>query len=146
MTRAALLWALLALFALRVAGQLAVALGRAPFLPPMSDWYSGLLPYTPLLVSQIAIIVIFTKICVDQSRGTGYFARPQAHLAKPLWYFGWLYAGAMAIRYIATMTLYPERRWTGGTIPIVFHVVLAAFLLILAQYHRAATATHGRHH
>ena len=146
MMRAALLWTLLTVFVVRVVGQLAVALGRAPFLPPMSEWYSGLLPYKPLLAAQVAIVLLFVKVCIDQSRGSGYFARPQRHLASPLWYFGWLYAGSMAVRYGATMTLYPERRWTGGTIPIVFHLVLATFLLTLAHYHRAAIGTDGHHH
>jgi hypothetical protein len=44
MTRAAALWILLALFTGRVLGQLAVALDLAPFLPPMDEWQSGLLP------------------------------------------------------------------------------------------------------
>jgi hypothetical protein len=34
------------------------------------------------------------------------------------------------------MALYPERRWLGtGTIPIVFHWVLAAYLFTLAHFH-----------
>ena len=37
MTRAAALWTLLVLFVGRVAGQLAVALDAAPFLPPMEE-------------------------------------------------------------------------------------------------------------
>jgi uncharacterized protein len=34
------------------------------------------------------------------------------------------------------MSLYPLERWTGGSIPIVFHWVLAAFILVLGTYHR----------
>jgi hypothetical protein len=145
MSRAAVLWVLLGLFVLRVAGQLAVALGWAPFLPPMQEWYSGLLPYVPLLISQLLIIVLFVKICLDHGRGSGYFARPNAFFATPLWWFGWIYAAAMVVRYVVTMMWYPERRWTGGTIPIAFHFVLAAFLLILADHHRGARVN-GRHH
>jgi hypothetical protein len=28
----------------------------------------------------------------------------------------------------------PEQRWFGGTVPIVFHCVLAAFLFVLGSY------------
>jgi hypothetical protein len=30
---------------------------------------------------------------------------------------------------------YPELRWTGHTIPIWFHMVLAAFVYIYSRYH-----------
>jgi len=43
------LGALTALFAARVLGQALVALLDFPLLPPMSAWYSGLLPYPILL-------------------------------------------------------------------------------------------------
>jgi hypothetical protein len=135
-----LLWFLLALFVGRVLGQFAVALDLAPFLPPMQSWYSGLLSYKPLLASQVVIIVVFTRVCLDLSRGAGFFARPRWALAGPLWVFGWVYAAAMVTRYVITMALLPERRWIGGTIPIVFHFVLAAFLLVLADHHRRALA------
>jgi len=139
--RAAVLWLLLVLFVGRVLGQLAVAVGIAPFLPPMEAWYSGLLSYRPLLISQGVIIIAFTRVCVDLSRGRGYFSEPRQWLASSTWVFGWLYAAAMAARYAITMTMYPERRWTGGTIPIVFHFVLAGFLLVLSDYHRRALSS-----
>jgi hypothetical protein len=137
MKRAAILWLLLALFVLRVVGQLLVALGMAPFLPPMEAWYSGLLPYEPLLVSQLVIIGLFAKICVDVTRGEGYFARPHRWLDRPLRIFGWLYVSAMVLRYALTMR---------GIIPVSFHLVLAAFLLVLAGGQRRARSTHGIHH
>ena len=42
----------------------------------------------------------------------------------------------MAARYVVRMTRRPEARWFGGAIPIVFHLVLAAFLLTWGLYHR----------
>ena len=63
-----LLWALLTLFVLRVAGQAMVAFWGAPWLPPMERWYSGLLPYPLLLPAQIVIIVLMAKICSDSRR------------------------------------------------------------------------------
>ena len=136
MTRPALLWTLLALFALRVAGQLAVATGRASFLPPMDQWQSGLLPYPALLASQLAILAAFGVLCRQFSRGRGYFVHPRAWLATPLWVVGWIYASAMVVRYAVWMTIKPEARWTGDLIPVAFHLVLASFLLTVAHHHR----------
>jgi hypothetical protein len=56
-----LLWALLALFVLRVAGQALVALFDVRFLPPMEAWYSGVMPYPYLLPAQIVIIVLMAS-------------------------------------------------------------------------------------
>jgi hypothetical protein len=42
----------------------------------------------------------------------------------------------MLLRYAVTMAVHPERRWLGtGTIPIVFHWVLAAYLFTLGRFH-----------
>jgi hypothetical protein len=138
MTRAAALWTLLALFTGRVAGQLAVSLDAAPFLPPMEQWQSGFLPYPVLLASQLLLIAGLGTICRQFSRGGGYFVEPRMWLGTPLWIVGWIYAGAMAVRYVAWMTFHPEERWTGDLIPVVFHIVLASFLLIVADHHRQA--------
>jgi ABC-type multidrug transport system permease subunit len=35
----------------------------------------------------------------------------------------------MLVRYAVSMALQPEWRWFGHTIPIVFHCVLATFLM-----------------
>ena len=133
---ASLLWTLLFLFILRVLGQAAVAFLGVDFLPPMREWYSGLIPYNLLLTAQIAIIGLMTKICIDFSRGVGFFIAPKPAFGKPALYFGYLYLTAMVIRYILRMTLIPEARWFGGTIPIFFHFVLATFVILFARYHR----------
>jgi hypothetical protein len=147
MTRSAVLWTLLCLFALRILGQLLVALELARGLPPMDEWQSGLLPYPALLASQVLILVIFGAICVQFSRNRGWFVRPNRGLGVALWVFGWIYACGMVVRYIVTMMLRPEMRWTGDLIPMVFHVVLASFLLTIAEYHqracRAEALPHG---
>ncbi len=126
-TRAQLLWVLLALFALRVLGQLLVVAGLAPFLPPLEDWQSGLLPYPLLLASQVVILAVLAWVCVQFSRGDGYVVRPRAWLGTPLWIAGWLYAIGMVVRYALL------RR---DAIPVAFHIVLASFLLVLAHHHR----------
>ena len=126
-SRPALLWILLSLFALRVVGQLLVVAGVAPFLPPMDDWQSGLLPYPSLLTSQIVILVLLTIVCLHFSRNDGYFVRHHTWLATPLWTAGWIYAIGMIVRYALL------RR---DAIPVVFHIMLASFLLVVAHHHR----------
>ena len=54
---APLLWALLALFVLRVTSQTLVAFFDVDFLPPMQEWYSGSMACEYLLPSQIVIAV-----------------------------------------------------------------------------------------
>ena len=129
-----LLWVLLALFSLRVLGQLLVVTGQAPFLPPMDEWQSGLLPYPLLFASQVAIIAGLAVVCVQFSRGYGYFVRPHKWLATPLWVLGWMYAAGMLVRYALL------RR---DVIPVIFHLVLASFLLTIAHRHRRGAIGQG---
>jgi putative CocE/NonD family hydrolase len=133
--RALALWGLLGLFVLRVLGQLLVALGQAPFLPPMEEWCSGALSYPVLLCSQLLIMLIYGKVCLDFTRGRGFFVIPRRRLGSSLLTFGALYLAVMVIRYVIRMSLYPPERWTGGSIPIFFHWTLASFLLVVGQYH-----------
>lgn len=129
------LWVLLFLFCLRVLGQALVAFAQVQWLPPMREWYSGLLAYEWLLPSQLLIIILYGKVCVDFSRARGYFVEPSRRMARGLLLFGWVYLGAMVLRYILRMTFQPEERWVGGAIPIFFHWVLAAFILLVGRYH-----------
>lgn len=132
---AAILWLLLLLFILRVVGQVLVAFFDVGFLPPMARWYSGLLPYPWLLASQAVIILVYGKVCIDFTRGHGFFVRPRRRFGVALLAFGALYLGVMLARYGIRMGLYPGERWTGGSIPTFFHWVLAGFLLVLGSYH-----------
>lgn len=136
MTRA--LWALLALFVLRVVGQLLVAIGVGSFLPSWEEWFSGAVPYPWLLASQLLIIVLLGRVCLDLSFRRGFFAVPRPALGSLLRTLGSIYALAMVVRYAVRMGLYPHERWTGGAIPIFFHLVLASFVLVLGAYHRRA--------
>jgi hypothetical protein len=116
-------------------GQLVVVLYAPPFLPPMQEWYSGLMPYRYLLPSQVLIVVVFTKIALDIARGTGFWAQPKQPLGLWLRNFGIVYFLSMVVRYVLRMSWYPEERWFGGTIPIVFHWVLATYVIVLGSYH-----------
>lgn len=131
------LWLLLIAFCSRVLGQGLVVLGAAPWLPPMREWYSGLLPYPWLLPTQILIILVFGWICVDFSRESGFWVRTRPFLGRGLLWFGYVYLTAMVLRYALRMLLVPEARWFGQTIPIFFHWVLASFLIVVGWWHRA---------
>lgn len=135
----ALLWSLLFLFGLRVVGQAAVAFLHVEFLPPMSAWYSGLLSYPRLLAAQVVIVVLYAKICLDLTRGRGFFAVPRRWLGDGLLAFGSFYLAAMVTRYAVRMAEFPGERWSGGSIPTAFHWVLAAFLIVVGAYHRQRT-------
>ena len=86
----------------------------------MAAWYSGLMPYGYLLPSQIVIIALMAKVCVDFTRSRGLFFEPRRFFAGPWLWFGYAYLAAM----IARAVLLWDR-----PIPIVFHWVLAAFVI-----------------
>lgn len=56
-------------------------------------------------------------------------------VGKRLLILGGAYAFIMIARYILRMTMFPSERWFGGSIPILFHVILASFLITLSIYH-----------
>ena len=103
----------------------------------MSEWYSGLLAYPYLLASQLLIIILYAKVCLSFTRREGFFFRaPGRKTGTCLLIFGSIYFASMLLRYAITMQLYPARRWTSGTIPIFFHLILATFILLVGYaYH-----------
>jgi uncharacterized protein len=124
--RTTILWLLLFLFAARVAGQVLVAFLDVTWLPPMERWHSGLMPYPVLLTSQILIIALMAWICVDFTRGHGFFAHPRRFFAVHWLWFAWTYLGVMLARFFIQ----------GPTIPVFFHWVLAAFMIVVGLWHR----------
>lgn len=127
------------LFAGRVFGQALVAFVGVTWLPPMQQWFSGVIPYPALLVIQILMLVLMTKVSGDIWRGKGTFAVVRPHWSNFLIKFSAWYAGLMAFRYVLTMILHAEMRWFGQTIPIFFHFVLAGFIFVLGHYHKVTT-------
>lgn len=127
------------LFLLRVIGQALIVFAEVRWLPPMPAWQSGLLPYPVLLASQCAILAVQAKVSIDFARGDGVTVRRRPRLGRSLVIASAVYFTGMVVRYALTMLLYPERRWLGtGTIPIVFHWVLAAYLSVLGRWHAKA--------
>lgn len=130
---APILWLLTALFAVRVIGQVLVALRSPSWLPPMDEW--NLMPYRALLPIQLVILGVMTWIDVSFSALSGLLVDRAELLGWALVVFSAVYAGAMVTRYIVRMRRRPEARWFGGTIPIVFHLVLATYLYALGSFH-----------
>ncbi|HEX7220586.1 MAG TPA: hypothetical protein VF280_15360 [Burkholderiales bacterium] len=97
------------------------------FLPPMEAWYSGLMPYEYLLPSQIVLIAVMAKICIDFTRERGFFFEGKGFFATGWLWFGYVYLAAMLARAVML--------WD-HPIPIVFHWVLAAFVIAVGLSHR----------
>ena len=98
---------------LAVLGQALVAFLNVGFLPPMAEWYSGLMPYSALLPTQLLILAAQLKIGVDIQRGWGFFAGSHQKWAGFCAGSVMCYFASMVIRYVVTlMGMYPERRWS----------------------------------
>ena len=108
-------------------GQVLVAFLEVQWLPPMERWYSGLIPYPALLASQLLILGLMVTVCVQFTRGRGWSYRPRRILGTPLLIFGGVYLAVMLARAVFV--------WD-RPIPIVFHWVLAAFIITVASWHR----------
>ena len=120
----------------RVAGQVIVVLRAPRWLPPMNQWQSGLLPYPVLLLGQVIVLTFMTWIAVDFVRGYGRFVEPRWPNAGTIFiWIGRLYFAGMVVRYVIWMWRRPDQRWFGGTIPIIFHSVVAAFVYAFGRYH-----------
>ena len=131
------LWAFTVLLVGRVAGQLVVAWRAPRWLPAMEQWQSGLLPYRVLLAGQSIVLTLMIWISLDFSSGTGLWVVPRPRLGTAALWWSAVYFGAMVARYVIWMARRPDQRWLGGTIPIVFHSIVAAFQWTFGLYHTA---------
>jgi hypothetical protein len=132
-TTGVVLTVLTVLFALRVGGQILVRERGPRFLPPTEDW--NLMPYRLLLPIQGAFLVVMGLVCAHLVRERGFLAEPAPTFGRVAVWFSFVYAGAMVVRYVVRMTRRPAQRWFGGTIPIVFHLVLASFVFVFGSFH-----------
>src|SRR5258706_13297270 len=97
------LWFLLLIFCMRVFGQLAVAAWNVSFLPPMEEWFSGLIPYPALLFVQFVILGVLAIVCLQFYRNEGWFVRPHRGFGSALVWFGSVSLILMVIRYFVRM-------------------------------------------
>jgi hypothetical protein len=127
------LWLFTFLFVLRVLGQVLVAIRPQQWLPPMEQW--NFIPYPILLPIQIVFIAIMTWINMSFSLSEGISIASSPGLGTFLIASSVVYVLTMLIRYVIRMHRSPDQRWFGGTIPIVFHVVLASYLYALGSFY-----------
>ncbi len=132
-TAAALLWGCVALFAMRVLGQLEALLVGPAWLPDMDAWYSGLMPYYLLLPAQIAILMIMSVVAWNRRIRSGAFARAQPRVAGALRSFALVYFTVMCVRLGVNLIENGAEFWREGAIPVAFHWVLALFLLVTGR-------------
>ena len=125
------------LFLGRVAGQVVVALRAPGWLPPMSEWYSGLLAYRRLLATQAVVLIVLWTVALGLLLDLPPFTARRPDLGTALVWLGWAYLLAMAMRYVVTMVRRPEARWFGRTIPIAFHIVLAIWIVVFGSFLRS---------
>jgi hypothetical protein len=121
------------LFLVRVAGQLLVRARGPGWLPPSDQWH--LMPYRLLLPTQLAILAVMAWLTQAFFRESGAVVDRSHGAGLLLLGLSFVYAGAMVVRYAVRMARRPEERWFGGTIPIVFHLVLASHLFVLGSFH-----------
>lgn len=131
---APVLWLLFLAFTLRVFGQMLVVFAGVTWLPPNTAWMSGLMPYRFLLPAQLVILALHAKICVDFTRGAGWFVRPRPAVGRGVLVFGYFYFALSLLRCGARFL--PATAWLGDWIPTVFHLVLASFVVVFARWHR----------
>jgi hypothetical protein len=87
-----------------------------------------------LLPIQLVFVAVMVAIPGLLARGEGAVAEPHRPFGAFLIGLSALYAGSMVVRYAVRMRRRPEERWFGGAIPIVFHLVLAAFVFTWGSY------------
>lgn len=129
----AILSVLFALFVARVVGQILAATTRPRWLPPMSRWYSGVMPYRYLLPSQVLITVLMAAMIVGVSGNMGALGARRESLGLIALLASYVYAAGMVWRAVHRAVQPPERR--GVVIPILFHLVLAVFLFVYGSWH-----------
>ncbi len=120
------------LFVFRVIAQLLQKFFDLPFLPPFDAWQSGALSYHWLVVAQIIIIIlmVFTILkFINKS------LIPVRSMGKTLLLIGIIYLTLMIFRLIAGLSFASDHPWLGATIPAIFHIVLAFFILLTGHFH-----------
>jgi hypothetical protein len=127
-----LLIALTAAFLFRVVAQLVQVWWPVGSLPSFESWHSATLPYPLLVAAQLVILATQTWVIVSIGKG---ILLPRRYVGQWLLALGALYLGAMAFRLFAGLTFLRHLPWFQAALPTVFHMLLASFLLVLADYH-----------
>jgi hypothetical protein len=128
--RVAILCICTLLFLVRVLGQVEVLLLEPDWLPPMYDWYSGLIPYPILLPLQIVLLMIMSAVVMREIQA-GY--RTSDNWQRWVRGIAIVYFAVMLLRLIVQVIRGADGVIEAGGVPVAFHWVLALFLLVLAR-------------
>lgn len=124
------LWALTALFAVRVIAQPLALVIDSPLLPRFESWHSGALPYALLVAAQLLTL---TWLALTAWRVSHSALKPNRTWGRPLVAIASVYSATMFTRLILGATLLRDERWFASPIPTVFHLVLAGYLFVFAR-------------
>ena len=68
---------------------------------------------------------------------------PSPRKGKILWVLGLIYLVTMGIQLVVGLVIAPNHFWFGATLPTVFHLVLAAFVMVYGQFHYQTSLLKG---
>ena len=122
---------LVGLFVLRVLAQLIQAVHPIPVLPAFDAWHGAVLPYPLLVVLQVAIILVLARVLWRVRTDS---ISPRRWKYRACFLLGGVYLSFMGFRLAAGLTFLADHGWFSKSLPAVFHVVLATFILTLGLY------------
>ena len=115
---------------LRVLAQLIQFFSEVDWLPSFAAWAAGGLPYPLLVGMQVFIIAIALNVIRKIAQND---LRPRRNWAFFLTGAGGVYFVAMAFRLLAGATFLADNTWFTASLPAIFHLILAGFVLALYQ-------------
>jgi len=133
---ALVLWILTVLFCFRVFAQLVQVWYPGEFLPAFDRWHSETLPYGLLVGVQGVILAACLRIVWGVFKGT---IAPSTQKGEILFALGTIYLVGMCTRLFVGLTIAPDHYWFGATLPTVFHLVLASFIMVYGRFHCLAS-------
>ena len=119
------------LFVARVGAQLIQFFHEVDVLPTFDEWQSGVLPYGALVVVQLAIVAGQLLVVGAVGRGQRLLSRRWRRRVAA---FALLYLAVMVFRLIAGLTFASGGGWLDARLPTIFHLVLAAYLLVWVHH------------
>ena len=128
-----LLSVLLGLFIFRVFAQVLQLCHPIKWLPPFEAWHSQTLPYPYLLISQLAIIILFAWII---KRFYNEKVTPHIVMGKIYLFSGGAYFLFMIIRLFMGQCVLKSHVFWASTLPTLFHLILALFIIVVGYFHQ----------
>ncbi len=125
------------LFSLRVCGQIIQRWWPTPVLPDFDAWQGSSLAYPVLLAIQLLILAVMLIVAWRIGRGA---LSPNRRVGHWLGVAGGVYMAGSALRVIVGLLVADAPSWFSTWIPAGFHLVLAAFVLVVAHFHLQSAA------